>query len=275
MFCQTYHLKDRFPFLGDEGRDPTLQVLLTPSVNSRLKTDAPHPGVLICPGGGYSMCSPREATPVGLPFAAKGYHIFILNYSVAPHRFPAQQIEVAAAMELLHENAEAWNLDAGRIAIMGFSAGGHVAGAYACDYDCDEVRAVFPQSKPVSATILGYPVITADPDRRHTGSFRNLLGHLPEEGEIARFSLENRVTDRTPPTFLWHTATDQMVPVENTYLFAAALAKHGVAHEVHIYPAGVHGLATVDAYTNDTVDPFVGRANRWFADANAFLAHYL
>ena len=118
-----------------------------------------RPAVVVCPGGGYRRVSQREGEPIALHFLPHGYNVFVLWYSVSPNRFPTQLREVAAAMELLHENAEAWHCDTDKIAIMGFSAGGHLAAHYSNAYHWPEVREMFPRSKPGSATLLCYPVM--------------------------------------------------------------------------------------------------------------------
>ena len=146
-------------------------------------------------------------------------------------------------MELIRRNADAWNCDPDRVAIMGFSAGGHLAAHYSTSFDCPEVREVFPHSHPVKASILCYPVITADPAFTHMGSIINLSGHDPITAEdTARFSCEKLVTDHTPPAFLWHTAEDGLVPVEQSIRFAQSCADHGVPVELHVFPFGPHGL---------------------------------
>lgn len=200
----------------------------------------------------------------------------MISYSVAPHRFPAQLREVAAVLELIYENADDWHCDTDRIAIMGFSAGGHLAAHYSNCYDIPEVREVFPQSKPVQASILCYPVITADPTAAHLGSFRNLLGAetlTPEQ--VEKFSCDKCVTEHTPPAFLWHTFEDNVVPVANTLRYARALNQYGIPVAVHIYPAGWHGMATVDEQTLDHVPPEIVPAQQWLSEARRWLRHTL
>ena len=146
MRCETIHLKDRYPFLGENGCDPTLQLYLPYNMVEMNRQDQKRPCLLLCPGGGYRMVSQREAEPIALHFLPEGMNVFVLTYSVAPHRYPTQLREVAAAMELICANADQWNCDTDRVAIMGFSAGGHLAAHYSTSYDSAAVREVFPKA---------------------------------------------------------------------------------------------------------------------------------
>ena len=272
MRTETIHLKDHFPFLGENSCDPTLDLFLPYNMTEMGRQDQKRPCILICPGGGYAGVSQREGEPIGLHFLPEGYNVFVLTYSVAPNRFPTQLREVAAAMELIHHNADLWNCDPNRIAILGFSAGGHLAAHYSTGFDCAEVREAFPESKAVNASILCYPVITADPAYAHMGSFINLTGHDPITAEdMDNFSCEKRVTDHTPPAFLWHTAADGGVPVMNSLLYAGALAKHNIPCELHVYPFGNHGLATVDEHTNNGLDEKTAHAANWLPAVKKWL----
>lgn len=272
MRCERIKLKECFDFLGQNGADPILDVYLPFNMTEMRREHQKRPCMIVCPGGGYGMCSQREAEPIALHFLPEGYNVFVLYYSVSPHRFPTQLTEVAAVMELIYKNSDEWNCDTGKIAIMGFSAGGHLAAHYSTVFDCDEVRMVFPESKSVNASVLCYPVITADRTKAHKGSFQNLLGHYPEtEEELSFFSCENRVKSTTPPAFLWHTSEDAAVPVVNTLLYAEALIKNKIPVEVHIYPHGNHGLATSDEQTLDSVDENTAHASAWLPAVKKWL----
>lgn len=264
MRCETIHLKEYFPQLGQNGCDARVDYYLPFNMDEMGRENQKRPCIIVCPGGGYRRCSQREAEVIGTHFLPEGYNVFVIYYSVAPHRFPQQLWEMAALMELIYKNSEEWNCDTSKISLIGFSAGGHFAAHYSTMYDCDEVRQVYPESKNVNACILGYPVISAEPDVAHRGSFENLLGHYPEtEEEQKYFSCECNVDEHTPPTFIWHTAMDRCVPVQNSLLYAQALAAHDVPFELHIYPFGGHGLATVDAQTNGGLEPKVAHAGEW------------
>lgn len=271
MIHEKLYLKDYYSFLGEDGRNPYLETYLPFNLTEMHRENRKRPCMVVCPGGGYSMCSQRESEPIALKFLADGYNVFVINYSVAPHRFPCQLREVAAVMELIYKNADAWNCDTEKIAIIGFSAGGHLAAHYSTMYDCKEVREVFPDSKPVNASVLSYPVISADRDFAHMGSFKNLLGHEPDEQEVKYFSCNNNVKENTPPAFLWHTAEDNCVPVKNSLVYAEALAKYKIPFELHVFPYGAHGLSTCDDQSCDNINDIHKYNTVWIDNAKKWL----
>ena len=272
MKCERLELKNYFDFIGANGENPTLDIYLPYNMPEMRRENQKRPCMLVCPGGGYGMCSEREAEPIALHFLPEGYNVFVLTYSVAPYRFPTQIREVAAAMELIYKNADEWNCDTDKIAIIGFSAGGHLAAHYSTMFDCKEVREVLPESKSVNATVLSYPVISADFDITHQGSILNLLGHKPETKEEEEyFSCNCNVKETTPPAFLWHTAEDGAVPVANSFLYASALTEKKVPVELHVYPFGGHGLSTSDKHTVDNVTNIVEYNNIWLSSVKRWL----
>ena len=272
MKHERLELKNYFDFLGEEGRNPTLDIYLPYNMVEMKREKQIRPCMLICPGGGYGMCSERESEVVGLHFLPEGFNVFVLTYSVEPNRFPTQIREVAAAVELIYKNAEEWNCDTEKIAIMGFSAGGHLAAHYSTMFDCKEVRAVFPESKSVNASVLCYPVISAEAVTAHMGSFENLLGHKPEnQAETEFFSCDKNVKPTTPPAFLWHTAADDCVPLKNSLLYAEALWRNKVPVELHVYPFGGHGLSTCDSQTIDDMTSVFEYNSAWLTDLKKWL----
>ena len=212
-----------------------------------------RPLILICPGGGYTRTSDREAEPVALKFLAMGYHAAVLRYSCAPAVFPTSLLELASAMAMIRNNAKQWHVDSEKIIVQGSSAGGHLAASLGMFWDEDFVaegiglgEADHELLRP-NGMILCYPVITSG-EFAHRGSFESLLGDRQEElGE--KLSLEKQVNDKTPPAFIWHTYTDQSVPVENSLLLVSALRKAGIPTEFHMYPRGEHGLALANRLT--------------------------
>ncbi len=272
MEVNKIHLKDYFPFLAENGCDPTLTMYIQYNMSEMKWEDKKRPTLLICPGGGYCMCSQREAEPIALAFIPLGMNVAILDYSVAPNKFPTQIREVAAAMELLYEKQDEWHINTEKITIIGFSAGGHLAAHYSTSFDIPEVREVFPQSKSVNGSILSYPVIIAEKGICHEGSFRSLTGQYPLDEEIFnRFSLDKCVSEKTPPAFIWHTAKDNCVPAESSLRYAAAMSKYKRPYELHIYPYGDHGGSTFDNQTQNEPNEISNYNSRWVDEAGKWL----
>ena len=274
MLTLRLYLKDYFPELGENGCNAYIDSYIPSAfknVESALATKK-YPCVLVCPGGAYSSTTDREAECVAMHFVAEGYRTIVVHYSCAPYCFPQHLREMAGVMELVHKNADEWNIDISKTAVIGFSAGAHLAAQYSNRYDCNEVRQVFSKSKPVQAAILSYPVITDDPQYINPGSFHNYLGYTPTNRNEKGCSNECMVSEKTPPTFIWHTAEDKGVLVQNSLLYAKALADHKVSFEMHIYPFGKHGLSTVDGVTH-AVEPEtnVARAHQWICDVKTWL----
>lgn len=207
-----------------------------------------RPAVMICPGGGYEMVSDREGEPIALRFLAEGFHAFVLTYSVVPNAtFPQPLVELSLAMAAVRARAEAWHLNADQIAVAGFSAGGHLASTLGTLWNHEILKTIVPegQNKP-NALILGYPVISIGPNA-HQASILNVCGGRTDLGDL--LSTDKNVGTHTPPTFIFHTADDTVVPVQNALLFANALTAHHIPYELHIYPHGIHGISLADAQT--------------------------
>ena len=217
-----------------------------------MRPNEKRPVILMCPGGGYEMTSDREAEPMAMQFLAMGYHVAILRYSVCPVRYPAALLQVAESVLYLKEHADEYHIDPEKIVVQGCSAGGHLAANYGIAWNSPFLTKLMgmendPEQLCVAGLLLCYPVITSG-EKAHEESFRNLLGELYEEKK-EELSLENQVTPDTPPTFLWHTATDETVPVENSLYFFQACLQQGVSAELHIYPVGGHGLSLANEET--------------------------
>ena len=217
-----------------------------------MRPNEKRPVILLCPGGGYEMTSDREAEPMAMQFLAMGYHVAILRYSVSPVRYPAALVQVAESVLYLKEHADEYHIDPEKIVLQGCSAGGHLAANYGIAWNSPFLTKRMgmendPEQLRVAGLLLCYPVITSG-EKAHEGSFRNLLGEQYEEKK-EELSLENCVTPDTPPTFLWHTSTDETVPVENSLYFFQSCLQQGVSAELHIYPMGGHGLSLANEET--------------------------
>ncbi len=224
-----------------------------------------RPAVVICPGGGYEYCSVREAEPVALRFAGYGIPAFVLRYSCVNKPFPTALLEAAQAVAYVRGNAVELGVNSDKIMICGFSAGGHLAGSLAVHWKKPFITDALGENSELykpNGAVLCYPVITAG-EKRHDGSIVNIVGKGDPETR-SLISLEDQVTEDVPPVFLWHTADDGCVPVENTLLFASALAKHKIPFACHIFESGVHGLSLCDDCTagyDGHINPDCGR---WF-----------
>ncbi len=181
-----------------------------------------RPAIIILPGGGYQYCSAREADPVAFPYLQAGYQVFILYYSVKEHSlWPNPLNDYDQAFELLKSNADEWHIDIDRVAVIGFSAGGHLA---AC-------AATASKNRP-SACILGYPVI--DEETTHTYN-----KNAPDASTL--------VDSKTCPCFVFASTNDGLVKIGNSIKFIDALAKNNIPFESHFYAFANHGFSTCDS----------------------------
>lgn len=256
------------------GYQPTLTVYL-PDNSPEIQPDRIRPMVVICPGGGYFMTSDREGEPIALKFLAEGIGAAVLRYTTGRGIFPAPQLELARSVALVRSHAAEWMIDPNRIVVCGFSAGGHLAASFGTLWKHSLIGGFFgyenEEHKP-NGLILGYPVITTG-EKAHWGSFENLLGDRVHDSELLELlSAEKHVDADTPPAFLWHTFSDDCVLVENSLLFAEAMAEKGISTELHIFPEGPHGLALANRVTapdrmpsiiRPECEPWIDMAVRW------------
>lgn len=204
--------------------------------------------VIICPGGGYGHLADHEGGPIADRLNAAGISAFVLRYRLEPYHYPIQLWDVQRAVRVVRHHCKQIGVAPDKIGVLGFSAGGHLAGMAATMYDDadaaiadgDETDA---ESCRPDAAILCYPVVTMG-EGTHEGSRDNLT--CGDAALIERCSVEKRVSADTPPIFMWHTADDGAVPVSNTLNLAKAMAEHERPFSVHIYPHGRHGLGLAE-----------------------------
>ena len=219
------------------------------------EVDGPLGMVIVFPGGGYHARAEYEGVPVAECFNRLGFHAATLEYRVHPQVcYPGPQQDALRAVKILRSRAAELKIRPDNIAVLGFSAGGHLAGCCGTIWneidasDGDAADAV--DSRP-DAMILCYPVISLDKDFGHVGSGRRLMcsakklldNEDPDPAELEKLRLDLRVTADTPPTFLWHTATDKTVPVHNSVAFAEAMWANKNTAELHVFPRGSHGIS--------------------------------
>ena len=216
------------------------------------------PLIVIFPGGGYSHLSDREALPVANKFKSLGYNVAIVYYSVAPH---SNFIQLKQAQLAIKELSKRYR----NIFVMGFSAGGHLAGLVATEQEKYNIK----------GAILCYPVISFL-NHVHLGTRNNFLanGNDNEENRI-KYSIDKRINKDSVPTFVWATKTDQSVPYENTMMLVEALKENQIVYKYHIFPKGPHGMALADesaikdgdtSYVNKEVATWVNMADEFIKD---------
>ena len=209
----------------------------------------PLPGVrdavLILPGGGYHHLAPYEGEPVAQAMRREGLSAFVLHYRHAPYVWPVPLRDAQRALRLVRVRLDAEAEGPHRVAAMGFSAGGHLAGMLGTESGAGTPDADDPverRSARPDALALCYPVISMQAFVSEA-SLQNLTGHKNASFAVRRaLSVEERVTADTPPAFLWHTADDANVPVENSLMMANAMSRAGVPFALHVFAHGRHGL---------------------------------
>lgn len=231
-----------------------------------------RPIIIVCPGGGYLTVSDREAEPIAIKLNSMGYHAAVLRYSVNPVRYPVALLQLGKAVSYLYENAERYNIIKEKIAVMGFSAGGHLAASYSIKWNENwvaEKLGVSSKELRPDRMILGYPVITSG-KFAHKESFTYLLGDKYDELKD-ELSIEKNINKDTPPCFVWHTKTDNTVPYENTLMLIDSLKEKNIPVESHIFNKGDHGLSLANKVTmnknkwgiEETVQVWVQYLENW------------
>jgi acetyl esterase/lipase len=221
--------------------------------------------VIVAPGGGYGgLATNHEGRQAANYFNAMGIAAFVLTYRLGPsYHHPIELGDVQRAIRLVRSRAAEFGVRADRIGIMGFSAGGHLAATAGTHFDTGKADAGDPIDRASSRPdflILAYPVITMKAPFAHTGSRKNLLGENPDPKLVDELSNETQVTAQTPPTFIFTTSDDSVVPVENSVMFYSALHKAGVAAELHVFESGPHGVGL------DLADPSLGEWPKLLTD---------
>ena len=229
----------------NKERNVTLTAYVTETEGEYRNVTA-RPAVIVIPGGGYQFCSDREADPVAMPFLAAGYDVFILRYSVGENAvWPTPLNDYDEAYEYIISRADEWKVMKDKIAVIGFSAGGHLAAA----------AATMAKHRP-QAAILGYPVIRED---------------TVQECEKTAPGIPEHVSYDTCPCFIFATRTDSVVPIQNTIDMLNALNQYQVSFECHIYSHGPHGFSTGDSSVQGVDTIIAGRAKDWVEDSIKWL----
>ncbi len=232
--------KEPIPYLLEDAETPNVFHTFF------IDTEEPLPCIVVLPGGGYGRRAPHEGEAIARYFNTQGFHTVVVDYRVAPNRFPSGLADTQRTIRILRQNATEWKIDPNRIVTCGFSAGGHLCAStvlysdvYSADVQTDEIDTL---SCIPNGAILSYAVTDVTEGFGHIGSGRNLLGEERYLAEAEKFCLAQYITDETPKVFLWHTSDDSIVNVKNSLVFAEKLRDHNVPFELHIFPHGKHGL---------------------------------
>jgi acetyl esterase/lipase len=203
--------------------------------------------VVVAPGGGYgALALNHEGRQIANWYNAQRVTAFVLKYRLGPrYRHPIQLGDAQRAIRFVRARAAEFGVGPDRVGLMGFSAGGHLASTAGTQFDGGTAAAADPVDRVSSRPdflVLAYPVVVSSGPYAHQGSMRNLLGESPAPDLLQSLSNETRVTTNTPPTFLFHTSADTVVPPENSVRFYLALHAAGVPAELHIFEPGPHGV---------------------------------
>lgn len=220
-----------------------------------------YPAVIVVPGGSYTHIPEAQAETLALAFSNLGYQSFYLRYHFAGEKkplLPAPVIDLAQAVALVRRHADEWHVDANTIVIAGFSVGGHIVSLYSDYWHTDWLKTQSGSTsislKP-QAVILGYPVINP------------ALGFPTDPETLAawtstpdKFAADQHVSAANPPTFIWVTGDDPLVPAKNSLAYANVLAENNIPYELHVFHHGPHGIALANhltAWKRDADQPHV------------------
>ncbi|MBP1989942.1 alpha/beta hydrolase [Paenibacillus eucommiae] len=213
-----------------------------------IESDKEIGAIIVCPGGGYAGLAPHEGEPIARWLNSIGISAFVLNYRLAPYKHPVPLMDAQRAIRYVRHHAQKWSINPRQIGILGFSAGGHLASTAATHFDHgikNDPDPIQQESSRPDLSVLCYPVISFQVNR-HQGSMDNLIGFDAPDELKRHLSSELQVSSETPPTFLWHTADDAVVSVENSIQFAQALGKHNIPYEMQVYESGPHGMGLAE-----------------------------
>ncbi len=241
-------------YKNDDNTDvvPSLSPYVLPAQKDENGNTKKRGCVIVCPGGSYCSRAYHEGEPVCEFFNEHGINGFTINYRVAPYDYHAIRADVNRAVRWVRYHADEYGIDPDKIAILGFSAGGHLATMGATNYDrgLEEGDEIDRVSCRPDAALLCYAVISMTPALTHDLSRDILIGRFDEEFKemlTKQLSGELAVTDDTPPMFLWHTAADNCVIVENSISMATALSAKKIPFELHVFDKGDHGLGLAES----------------------------
>jgi acetyl esterase/lipase len=264
-----------------------------------------RPALIICPGGGYVNTSIHEGECVALQFVPKGYQCFVLDYSTLNQnpeccQYPQPLIELAKTIELVKIKSDEWYVDNDKIFLLGFSAGGNLIANYGNGYmNISKTLNIADSILKPTALILCYPALNWKTEIKNLNDYKkaidmqqitgekkviNVGEELAKQANQALFKTEKpsleqmesvspyfHINKKTPPTFIWHTVTDDMVSVEQIYEYVVALYKNNISHELHVFKRGHHGLSLANQFSSTKISNVNEQVSQWVALATTWL----
>jgi acetyl esterase/lipase len=246
-FAQDHPVVPLWPGAAPGAKGNASEDIPTLTIYKASASSAARSAVIVLPGGGYvHLAFDYEGMDVAEWLSQRGISAFVLRYRLGPkYRYPVQLWDAQRAIRYVRAHAQEFGIAPSRIGIWGFSAGGHLASTAGTHFDSGDATAkdlIERQSCRPDFMILAYPVITMEDPYAHLGSLHALLGEKPDPELVRSLSNETQVNSNTPPSFLFHTSDDKVVPVQNSVRFYSALIDAGVPAEMHIYLHGRHGV---------------------------------
>lgn len=270
-----FSVHESLPLRAQDGQPAAYLQGYLHEANPEIK-QTQYPAIIIVPGGAYTHIPDHQAETLALAFFAKGYQAFYLRYHFISEKaplMPAPLVDLAHAMTYLTENHQKLALDPNQIVVAGFSVGGHIAALYG-DYWASDFLAQASGSQPATrkpaAIILGYPVIRLD-----AGFPKTKADALAITNDLAFYAADTHVTAQNPPTFMWVTDDDEMVPSRNSLYYATALNAANIPLELHVFDHGPHGLALANSLTAWRSGTDLPHVAKWFDLATEWLFNTL
>ena len=264
MIYKEIALKDIEPKLG--GSDAKLRIY----ISERNESVSLRPGMLVCPGGAYYYCSPREAEIIAFRFLSEGFNCFVLDYTTQK-KYPAPHIDLAVAIAYIRNHEEEFDLLPNSLSLIGFSAGGHLVGSYSYLYE--ELAEMLSHDKNLLkplTVVMAYPVTLMDEHGE-----KQTKGFIcdGEKTLMEKLNIPSHITKDYPPAYIWATKDDQLVESINSVLLDESLTKHGVHHKCQIFESGPHGLSLSNrsCYKKEDINNSFSSVRDWATDVSDFI----
>lgn len=264
MIYKEIALKDIEPKLGES--DAKLRIY----ISERNESVSLRPGMLVCPGGAYYFCSPREAEIIAFRFLSEGFNCFVLNYTTQK-KYPTPHIDLAVAIAYIRNHEEEFDLLPNSLSTIGFSAGGHLVGSYSYLYE--ELAGILSYDKSVLkplTVVMAYPVTLMDEHGE-----KQTKGFIcdGDKALMEKLNIPSHITKDYPPTYIWATKDDQLVESINSILLDKSLTEHKVHHKCQIFGSGPHGLSLSNraCYAKEEMNDTMARTRDWASDVSDFI----